>query len=473
MIALLTLTLTLLPFRAWSTVDEWYVDCEGGNDCGYARGQSQRHDDCQDLHPNCRNFALWGECQVNPGWMYLNCPKYCGQCQTGESDDEPCHDMHTNCPKWASEYECFANPGYMSHACRKSCWLCVNATNLREEGVSEEDIQRRKRFSQMDFGFWQTIPKEDQDKVRKKVIEMGKYAMTLDKVGPGTLCNNVDYLCATWVVKKGGCDEDLEFLLPRCSLACEYCDLVEEYYICRAKKKNAELVPFGDLAAIQTYLFHTKQAKNLLDDFSEPLDNGEWIFALKHSDLWNNDSDKVMQGLISILKSETSLLKWTEVEKTIDGKSQVRSGRSTICDQSCQELEPLVGTLVADISKLLQVKPEYLQPLEFVNYKRGQRFKAHHDFRVHDSWRYSGHRVLTVFIALEMPEKGGSFGFPEYDWLQVQQPQILVWPNISPRSPAKKLGRMKSEQLPVVDGELYGVYATLRQFPYDSSNLCS
>jgi hypothetical protein len=32
---------------------------------------------------------------------------------------------------------------------------------------------------------------------------------------------------------------------------------------------------------------------------------------------------------------------------------------------------------------------------------------------------------------------------------------------------------MKSEQLPVVAGEMYGVYAWVRQYPYDESNPCA
>ena len=33
---------------------------------------------CEDLHPNCADFAKRGECSNNPGWMGENCKKSCG-----------------------------------------------------------------------------------------------------------------------------------------------------------------------------------------------------------------------------------------------------------------------------------------------------------------------------------------------------------------------------------------------------------
>lgn len=81
---------------------------------------------------------------------------------------------------------------------------------------------------------------------------------------------------------------------------------------------------------------------------------------------------------------------------------------------------------------------------------------------------------MTVFIVIQSPEEGGAFGFQEYDWLQIPEPKVLVWPNVvSAGQGVEGLRRMKSEQLPVVKGEMYGVYTTLREFPYDSENPCA
>jgi hypothetical protein len=68
----------------------------------------------------------------------------------------------------------------------------------------------------------------------------------------------------------------------------------------------------------------------------------------------------------------------------------------------------------------------------------------------------SGTQVLSIYMILEAPIKGGNFGFPQLDWLLVEEPQILlVWPNVKSLDPESSLERMKSEQLPVEKGQLY------------------
>jgi hypothetical protein len=36
--------------------------------------------DCIDRYPDCKTFLNQGECQKNPGWMIVNCPKSCNSC---------------------------------------------------------------------------------------------------------------------------------------------------------------------------------------------------------------------------------------------------------------------------------------------------------------------------------------------------------------------------------------------------------
>jgi hypothetical protein len=69
---------------------------------------------------------------------------------------------------------------------------------------------------------------------------------------------------------------------------------------------------------------------------------------------------------------------------------------------------------------------------------------------------------MSMFISVQRPQTGGSFGFPDLNWLLVEEPEILVWPNISPRNQNQKvsLDRMDSEQLPVVEGSA-NTYSTI------------
>jgi hypothetical protein len=454
--------------------DEWYQQCESG-DCGHSasRGSS----DCHDLSEECRAFFLKGECIANAGWMSENCRKSCGICLPADDDGEPCKDLHTNCRSWAGEYQCFTNPSYMSHACPSSCWMCANRTELEGKGVSEENIQRYVRFSQTDFGFWQVIPTENDAPVRMELQKMEKYMRMLKKTGPGTVCNNVHHHCAAWVIEKG-CHANLEFMLPQCSLACQFCDIIEDYHRCRGTEESSSKVPFGNLNNIFTHLHHDMEAENLLEGYSEDPEEGEWVLSMDKSALWNKNAEDESQKLLAILQSENSILEWknASAENYTDSPTDIapdRSGRSASCSTQCQRSEPVLSSLTQAIASLLQIKPSHLQSLEFVHHKRGDRFAAHHDFRLHDQWKHSGNHVLTVFIALQNPQDGGAFGFPELDWLRVEKPQVLVWPNIVSKRPNKALKRMHSELLPVVEGEMYGVYAWVRQYPFDESNPCA
>ena len=118
-----------------------------------------------------------------------------------------------------------------------------------------------------------------------------------------------------------------------------------------------------------------------------------------------------------------------------------------------------------------------MDPLEFVHYQKGQRRKPIHDFDIHDHWKSSGHVVLTIFVVLQAPDKGGAFGFPDLDWTIVDSPEVLIWPNIKPEKNEELqrnewLETMKSEQLPVVEGELYGVYVRVREYPSYPNSHC-
>ena len=52
-------------------------------------------------------------------------------------EDEECVDIDESCLPRSLAGNCIL---YGAGACRKSCWKCVNATELRLEGVSEEEL---------------------------------------------------------------------------------------------------------------------------------------------------------------------------------------------------------------------------------------------------------------------------------------------------------------------------------------------
>ena len=473
--------------------DEMYQTCDGtsGDSCGYNRDSSASGDSiCGDDHQDCRHFALQGECHINPGWMHLNCRRSCGQCtQTEilqEADDKDCRDLHESCPQWAGELECYTNPAYMSRACPKSCWLCVNATDLSvNDKLSENDVKRIKLFANTDLGLWQAIPQDDHahgDIVKKEIQKMGYYVknLPLDQLGPGTSCNNRYHDCAKWVHTKG-CIAELDFMLTHCSLACQQCGIVEDYQKCKhMTRPDPNPTLFGNAKNVFVHLFHELNGSNLLENHLDDSDreDGEWILSLKHNAIWQSDGDenRIVEEIVSTTQELEEEWENATAKDYVDSPSDPipdRSGKSLVCDSKCQSKYPQIASLQTQIATMLNVDSKYLMPLEFVHYRRGQRFAPHHDYRLHDSWKFSGRRAISVFVALQLPKEGGAFGFPDLNWLLIEKPEVLVWPNIAPSDAKTSLSRMTSEQLPVIEGEFYGVYTWVREYPFDDSSSCS
>lgn len=60
-----------------------------------------------------------------------------------QGDDDPdCRDDRPgpDCPRASDRGECWTMRDSTAHVCRASCWLCVNATALRRDGVTEEEM---------------------------------------------------------------------------------------------------------------------------------------------------------------------------------------------------------------------------------------------------------------------------------------------------------------------------------------------
>jgi ShK domain-like len=487
------LILWISPSLIRSSNDQSYQRpvCSGG-DCGYGRHHLIEDEDCRDLVEACPGYARQGECFVNPGYMLDQCKRSCGICDQQRrdkgiplEDDEDCTDKHSQCQLWANEKECFTNPVYMFQACPSSCSWCVNATDLRQKGIAEDVIQKRRNFSHTDFGEWQSIGDgADAVAVKERVKAMAAYAYNLENLGPASVCNNQDHDCAYWAVSEGsGCEKNFLWMLSHCSLACFYCDVIETYHKCRALTKDRIDTPFRDLASVYNHLIlhwgaadlvNGKNSCNQGDANNEDkvctlnIDGSqeEWVLSLDKKLLWKDEdsSRHGLEELVKFLKSKEA--DWVDVPQD----EYDRSGELLTVDR---EQEPIVEDFVLALSDLLMTVPESHFEVEFVRYRRGHRFQSHKDGRLHDLWKDGGTRVLSIYIVLESPIKGGNFGFPELDWLLVEDPQILLWPNVKSFDPESSLERMKSEQLPVVKGQLYAALIWVHEYPYNKTSPCA
>lgn len=449
-----------------NAADDWYHNCgENGLDCTYSKGKYAKYDasSCQDYHKQCRDYALKGECIKNEEWMKLKCPLSCAVCVASKlgDDDETCRDRHSQCPEWAKDdLECFVNPAYMYENCPQSCHFCVNATLLLEQGLEEEEIERRFLYSRTDFGVWQTIPKDSPNiqAITETIRRMGPYSQQeLDNLGPGALCSNLHPSCAAWAVENGCGGDNLNFMLEECALACQSCHVTEQYYQCSEPRHNSSssktpVVSTNSLFPFWKALELKHSAKNLISS------SNEWIASLNYTALWKKDASK--KKIRSWLKEfKNPNLEWKEKG----------TGRFAICHDDCSSMDEIATTL-------LDIHPRYLEPLEFVHYKAAPLLERHipqSDFEMHHQWKPSGPRLLTIFILLQPATKGGFLGFPDLDWLLVENAEILVWPNVANTKWNEELESMKHEQLPVVEGELYGIFTRVRQYPYEYTPTCN
>jgi hypothetical protein len=466
------LTSILLVLYVAEAGDEWYHHCgDNGRDCSYGQGKYARHDaSCQDYHPNCRDYALRGKCIKKEGWMKSECPLSCAICFSSKlgDDDATCRDQHGQCSEWAKEdLECFVNPAYMSEACPQSCNFCVNATLLNEEGLlSTEDIQQRFLYSRTDFGIWQNFPlnSPDTQAVTETIRRMGPYAQQLETLGPATLCNNLHPTCAQWAVERGCGGDNLEFMMQECALACQLCHVTEQYYQCSLAPRNDTPVVSSSSSSSNTPfnfwkegLFQNHEAENLVAAFSAARPD-EWVASLNYTALWK-DPPTQLDSLLEVSKNNSnSNLEW--------------KNKGTGRFASCRKDEDACAKKKDEIATLLGISPVYLEPLEFVHFQVKERQTPQSEFDMHRQWKPGGHVLLTIFILLQPVEKGGALGFPDLDWLLVENPQILIWPNVANDKWNQELESMKHEQLPVVEGDLYGVYTRVRQYPYESNPLC-
>jgi hypothetical protein len=438
-----------------------------------------------------------GECFANPGWMHIYCKDSCGLCpyDSDLDQDDTCDDKHSNCQKWANDMECYLNPAFMSGACQSSCQSCVNKNELRKQGVSEIEIQQRQTFAETYFGLWQSIPKDKtEDTVRSRIRNMGRYIKQLQqdgRIGRLTVCNNQYHDCAKWAAAStNDCESKIDLMISHCSLVCQYCHVVEQYHTCRNIKRQSTAQPFHDVAAVRQHLLITyEESLNLLEGSCSATDakdnhtsgDEEWIISLKWHNLWGEEAEVQKAKLMKVLKSDD--LNWLDAADYNDTASIAFDGNKAI-DRTGQILtassqlktRPPFQDFLSRMSSLMMVPIDNLE-VEVARYQHGERFATHSDFRIHDAWKLSGHRVLSAYVVLQRPDNGGNYGFPDLDWLLVDSPEVLVWPNIqrevdATRNSVKPLLKCQNEQLPVLEGELYAAHIWVHEYSFDSSGVC-
>jgi 2OG-Fe(II) oxygenase superfamily len=88
------------------------------------------------------------------------------------------------------------------------------------------------------------------------------------------------------------------------------------------------------------------------------------------------------------------------------------------------------------------------------------KYKAHHDYIIHNRDRQQGVRILTVFLYLNDVEAGGGTNFDRLSiTVEPKRGRVLLWPSVLDDKPHEKDGRTTHQALPVEAGVKYGANA--------------
>jgi prolyl 4-hydroxylase len=128
----------------------------------------------------------------------------------------------------------------------------------------------------------------------------------------------------------------------------------------------------------------------------------------------------------------------------------------TWCDCNCQN-HPVAKRLVARVSELSRIHPDYMESMQFLRYKPGMYYKPHHDTARTDRNNPNNvakHRVYTFFMYLSDVTKGGGTRFPRLNLtVQPERGSAIMWPSVMDSDPWEIDHRTQHEALVVEEGE--------------------
>mmetsp|Transcript_31206 Transcript_31206/g.45471 ORF Transcript_31206/g.45471 Transcript_31206/m.45471 type:complete len:382 (+) Transcript_31206:160-1305(+) len=372
----------------------------------------------------------------------------------------------------------------MTHACRDSCWLCVNANQSRARGDSEDVIQRKRLFFKMNLGATQRVEgsETEQTATLSAVRSMHGYAtinMTSPKVTDKMrqLCTNKFDICSFWA-SQGQCGSNPAFMIQNCPLACLTCELTEKFHHCAGLGDPRKKAAFGeeDNNGIDAMFENIRSGDDFIKYGPEFLSypGGEerpddpWLVRF-NSFLSEKEVDHLVNigNYIGWVDSEVEEIEFGSGNPTGASPRRLSKTASCVGFDACND-DDMYQTILGRISSVTRTPLDNFEPMEFVKYGYAESYGVHHDYRVHDSWKPAGPRVLSLFLCLSDVEDGGAAGFPDLDWLFVkpQKGQALLWSNVLRTDTSVMDKMMVHEDLPVVKGEKYGANVWIHLFDW-------
>lgn len=191
---------------------------------------------CIDKHSSkgdCKEWAWFGECDLNAAFMHDQCRHSCGLCTPSEDEREPCQDFHASCTDWAEKGNKKVDNMCTGH------WNSFKGNNLITGAFIVElcpvacktcDIHLDDRDIDLGIGVPQSYDGMDTDKelfnfLKSKVAEIQSYVESIEDPEIREVCKMSNPHCARYALSS---DCDTHFDHPSikygCAAACQTCE---------------------------------------------------------------------------------------------------------------------------------------------------------------------------------------------------------------------------------------------------------
>ena len=150
-----------------------------------------------------------------------------------------------------------------------------------------------------------------------------------------------------------------------------------------------------------------------------------------------------------------------------DQVSKVRTSTQCWCYRECMD-DPIVRTVIERSHNVTRSSPQNAEYMQIVRYERGQFYMQHHDQNSAPETP-QGPRVLTLFMYLNTPKRGGATRFNNlYLDVHPTMGKAVLWTSVSDTDTSAVEPRTHHEALPVEDGEKMGANLWIHMYDWKS-----
>ena len=151
-----------------------------------------------------------------------------------------------------------------------------------------------------------------------------------------------------------------------------------------------------------------------------------------------------------------------------------RTSKTAFINNILGSNDPVLKKIINKVTKLENIKPEYIEEINLTYYKEGNQYKQHHDYynpKSNPTEEYilknSGQRMKTIFVYLKNAIEGGETNFPiEKKKFKLKEGDAIMWENGFKENNIYYMNyNSLHEGLPPKKGEKYGLNIWIKNKP--------